>query len=200
MSEVAEAPELAVIDDPAAAAALASPLRRRLLEQFAEPASATSAARAIGLSRQLAAYHVRELERHGYLRLVHEEPRRGCVERLLQRTAQQFTPSARLFGGAAPDARRLRDRASAAYLTALATQAAHEVGQAHCAAQAAGRTLPTLAISVDVALVSPKARQEFAHALAESVAALAARFNRPGAGARHYRVLVGSYPAPQEAP
>lgn len=50
-------------------------------------ALATTVARSLGLCRQRVAYHVRQLETHGYVELVREEPRRGCIERIVRRKA-----------------------------------------------------------------------------------------------------------------
>lgn len=199
MSDATAAPELSLVDDAATAAVLGSPLRQRLLEHFAEPSSASGAARALGVSRQLAAYHVRELERHGLLRLVREEARRGCTERILQRSAQRFAAAAPVFGRAGADTRQLRDRASAAYLAALTAEASLEVSAAHAAANALGRTLPTLGLDVDIAFASPAARKAFAEELATGIATLAAKYHAPKrAGARAHRLVVGCYPTQRE--
>jgi hypothetical protein len=44
---------------------LAAPLRQRILEALAEPGSASTMARTLGLARQKVADHVRQLEKHG---------------------------------------------------------------------------------------------------------------------------------------
>ena len=62
-----------LVNDPRQAAMLAAPLRRRFLEALAEPGSASTMARSLGLTRQKVAYHVRQLEKHGFVELVREE-------------------------------------------------------------------------------------------------------------------------------
>lgn len=64
------------VDDPAALRALAHPLRLRLLEQLtvAGPATATTLAQRLGESSGATSYHLRQLERYGF---VEEDPGRG---------------------------------------------------------------------------------------------------------------------------
>ena len=71
--------DIAVIEDPATAESLLDPVRTRLLEALAEPASATMLARRVGLPRQLVNYHLRTLERHGLVELEAER-RKGKRE------------------------------------------------------------------------------------------------------------------------
>ena len=89
-----------VVDDPRHAALLAAPVRRRILDALAEPGSASTVARSLGIARQLVAYHVRRLEAGGYVELVREEQRRGCTERVVRRTAQYLVASPDVFGAA----------------------------------------------------------------------------------------------------
>jgi hypothetical protein len=58
-----------VIDRPRDSALLAAPVRQRILEALREPASASGAARRLGLTRQVATYHFRQLEDAGFLTL-----------------------------------------------------------------------------------------------------------------------------------
>ena len=62
--------DVTVIDDPAAAEASLDPIRVRLLAELAQPGSASTLATRVGLTRQKANYHLRELERHGLVELV----------------------------------------------------------------------------------------------------------------------------------
>jgi DNA-binding MarR family transcriptional regulator len=59
-----------VVTDSAQLATLLSPLRMRVLEEMHEPESAASLAPRLGLSRQNLNYHLRELEREGFLEVV----------------------------------------------------------------------------------------------------------------------------------
>ena len=61
--------------------ALSHPLRVHILDALSEAtASPSDLAREVGLSVNYVAYHVKELEKLGYLELVKTEPRRGTVE------------------------------------------------------------------------------------------------------------------------
>ena len=61
--------------------ALSHPLRVHILDVLAEAgASPSDLAREVGLSVNYVAYHVKELEKLGYLELVKTVPRRGTVE------------------------------------------------------------------------------------------------------------------------
>ena len=59
--------DIEVIQDAATAESLLDPVRTRLLGALAEPASATMLASRLGLPRQLVNYHLRTLERTGWL-------------------------------------------------------------------------------------------------------------------------------------
>lgn len=61
--------------------ALSHPLRAHILDVVSEAiASPSDLAREVGLDVNYVAYHVKELEKTGYLKLVKTEPRRGAVE------------------------------------------------------------------------------------------------------------------------
>jgi len=188
-------PAVQVVRNPKHAAMLAAPVRQRILEALAEPGSASTVARALGLTRQLAAYHVHQLEESGYVKLVREEPRRGCVERIVQRTARHLVASNEVFGRAGLDLKRLKNKFSGDYLVALAMRMAKEVGEAQDIAERAGRPLPTLSSDIEVRLRSPAERQAFAEELLEAVAGLVAKYHddRHPDG-RSYRLVIGAYP------
>lgn len=188
-------PAIHVVHDPRAAALLAAPIRRRILEALAEPASATQLAERLGVSRQGIAYHVRQLEAHGFLELDREEARRGCTERILRRTARAFVASNEVFGTAGLDPEHVKDRFSSEYLLALAGRMTHEVGLAQAASERKGARLPTLGTDVAVRLPSPERRQAFAEELLEAITRIAAKYHdESAADGRDYRVVLGAYP------
>jgi DNA-binding transcriptional ArsR family regulator len=184
-----------VVRDPRHAALLAAPIRQRILEALDQPGSASTVAAALGLTRQKVAYHVKQLEDHGYLRLIREEQRRGCTERIMERTARYLVASNEMFGTAGLEPRRLQDKFSSHYLMALAGQMAREVGDAQAAADRAGKRLPTLSTDVVVRLRSPAEREAFAEELVDGIARLVARYHDDKhPDGRSYRVVVGAYP------
>lgn len=148
-----------LVNDPRQAAMLAAPLRQRILETLAEPGSASTLARTLGLARQKVAYHVRQLEKHGFVELVREEQRRGCTERIVRRTAQYLVASPSVLAPGM-DPRKLKDKFSSSYLIALASRMAQEVGEAQAIAEKAGKRLPTLSTDVEIRLRSPRERED----------------------------------------
>ena len=173
---------------------LAAPLRQRILEALAEPGSASTMARTLGLARQKVAYHVRQLEKHGFVELVREEQRRGCKERIVRRTAQYLVASPSVLAPGM-DPRKLKDKFSSSYLIALASRMAQEVGEAQAIAERAGKRLPTLSTDVEIRLRSPREREAFAEELLEAIARLAAKYHDEiHPDGRTYRVVVGAHP------
>jgi predicted ArsR family transcriptional regulator len=183
-----------LVDDPRQAAMLAAPLRQRILLALAEPGSASTMARTLGLPRQKVAYHVRQLEEHGFVELVRKEKRRGCTERIVRRTAQYLVAAPSVLAPGM-DPRKLKDKFSSSYLIALASRMAQEVGEAQAIAEKAGKPLPTLSTDVEIRLRSSKEREAFAEELLEAIARLAAKYHdEKHPDGRTYRLVVGAHP------
>lgn len=186
--------DLDVIDDPATAVTALDPTRTRILELLAEPGSATTVAAELGMSRQRANYHLRALEEHGLVELVEERPRRGFTERIVQSRARTFVVG-RPVG--AIDPRRMRDRLSSAYLIALGARLVDDVASLARRAEAAGRSLPVLALDTEIRFASARERAAFTEELANAVADLAARYHDEHApGGRWHRLVVAAHPRP----
>lgn len=183
-----------VVNDPRHAAMLAAPVRQRILAALEEPGSATTIARTLGVARQLVAYHVRQLEAHGFVELVREEQRRGCTERIVRRTARYLVASPSVLAPGI-DPRKLKDKFSSGYLIALASRMAQEVGDAQAAAEKAGKPLPTLSTDVEIRLRSARDREAFAEELLGAIASLAAKYHdETHPDGRTYRVVVAAHP------
>src|SRR4051794_12728632 len=188
--------DVAVIDDPSAAEASLDPIRARLLAELAEPASASTLAPRVGLTRQKANYHLRALERHGLVALVEERRKGNCTERVLQATAASYVISPTALAAVAPDPSREPDQRSARWLLAVAGRLVGEVGERRTGAGAAGRPLATLGIDSEVRFASAKDRAAFAGELAEGVNGLVARYHgEDAAGGRAHRFVVALHPA-----
>ena len=152
-------------------------------------------AKTLGLSRQSVAYHVKQLEEHGFVELVREEARRGCTERIVRRTARYLVASPEVFGAQGFEPHKVKDKFSSAYLVAIASRMAREVGEAQAAADKSGKRLPTLSVDVEVRLANPEAREAFAEELLDTIAKLAAKYNDTQApDGRTYRLVVGAHP------
>ena len=187
--------DVEVIQSPQAAAAALDPVRARLLSELAEPASASSLAARVGLSRQKVNYHLRALERHGLVELVEERRRGNCTERVLQATAASYVISPAALSAVAPDPSREPDGRSARWLLAVAGRLVGEVGELITAASAAGKPLATLGVASEVRFASAKERAAFAAELAQAVNGLVAKYHDEGApGGRPHRFVVALHP------
>jgi len=191
--------DLAVLDDPAAAAAALEPTRARLLAALvAEPASAAGLAARVGLPRQRLGHHLTVLQRHGLVVEVERRRHGGLTERVLQASAASYVVSPAALGEAGSDPRQVPDRLSAAYAVALAARVVREVGALLRGATAAGRRLPTLSLDVDIRFRSATERAAFADDLAAAVRSLATRYHDELApDGRWYRLITVSYPRPR---
>ena len=183
-----------VLTDSTRLAAALSPLRMRLLEEMKEPQSATSLAPLLGLSRQTLNYHLRELEREGFLELVEERQRRGCIERLMKVTSRSFVVNPALLGGLADDPTQASDRMSSAYLMATASRIVRDVAVLGQRAAAVDERLATFTMDTEIAFRSPAAFLSFTEDLTGAVARLAVKYDQPSARSRRFRVVLGSHP------
>jgi DNA-binding transcriptional ArsR family regulator len=187
-----------LIDDPKAVGLLADPVRRKILQQLDTPRSATAVARVLGLPRQRVGYHMRELEKHGFVETQCEERRRGCIERVMRRTSDSIVIAPDSMSEEKLHPRGVRDRFSSHYLLALASQMLSEVATARPSDESGDQLLPTFSLQVDVRLATQQDKNAFAEELGREVARLAVKYHQPQSrGGRSFRVMIGSYPAPQ---
>jgi DNA-binding transcriptional ArsR family regulator len=188
--------DVAVIEDPTAAEVSLDPIRARLLAELAEPASATSVAARVGLTRQKVNYHLRTLEEHGLVELVEERRKGNMTERVLQATALSYVISPAALAAVQPDPSRAPDRLSARWMIALAARLVREVGQLLVGSAKARKRLATFAMDGEVRFASAADRAAFAEELARSVTALIGKYHDEGAdGGREHRVLVAVHPS-----
>jgi DNA-binding transcriptional ArsR family regulator len=188
--------DVGVIDEPAAAAATLDPVRARLLHELASPASASTLAARLGLSRQKVNYHLRGLERHGLVELVEERRKGNMTERVLRASAQAYVISPAAAGPVAPDPARSPDRLSAQWLLAVAARLVQDVGALITAGTRAGRRVATFTIDGEVRFASAADRARFATELSDAVAGLVAKYHDESAtrGRRH-RIVVALHPS-----
>jgi DNA-binding transcriptional ArsR family regulator len=194
MQSTTAAHQVEILDDVSRVAAVLSPIRRRILESFDQPESATEVARRLDLPRQKVNYHLRELEREGFLELAEERRRRGCVERRLRPTARSYVINPALLGRLTVDPDQVRDRFSSTYLIAVAARIVREVNLLRRRAARVRKRLATLTLQADINFRSPAARTAFAEELSDTVARLTAKYHDPSPGSRKYRVIVGGHP------
>jgi DNA-binding transcriptional ArsR family regulator len=190
--------DVEIIEDPAAAAVALDPVRSRLLSELVEPGSAANLAERVGLARQKVNYHVRALEAHGLVELAEERQRGGITERVLRATAATYVVSPAALGEDAVDPEQASDHFSARYLVALAGRAVREVGNLARKAGAAGKRMPTMSLDTEIRFRSAEDRAAFADELTAAVVELASRYHHDDG--RPHRLVVASYPKPQETP
>jgi DNA-binding transcriptional ArsR family regulator len=168
-----------------------------------EPASATEMARQLGLPRQRVNYHVRALERAGFLKAAGRRRRRNLIEQRYVATARSYVLSPGLLGPLAADWRSIEDTASADYMLALAEQVRADVATAADEAKSEGKALATLSVKAQFRFQTPAERTEFAAAVRQALIDVIARHTspnrlengRPGRG-RPYRLVLACYPVP----
>lgn len=195
-------PEILIVADPARAAAALSPIRRRMLAALAEASdSATGLAVRLGDSRQRLNYHLRELEKAGFVELAEERRKGNCVERVLRAKARHWLIDPGALADLAGELLPPADRFSATYLVALAARAIREVaGLARTAADGRKR-LATLAIDAEVRLARPADFPAFADDLAHAVGEVIARHHVDNVpGGRRIRVMAGAWPGKERQP
>lgn len=193
-------PDVAVLEDPAAAVVALDPVRAKVLASLAaEPASAAGVAVRVGLSRQKVGYHLNALAEHGLVVEVGQRRHGGLTERIFAASAAAYVVSPGAMGAAGADPERVADRLSASYLIAVAARVVREVGNLAASASEAGKRLPTLSVDADIRFRSAAQRAAFAEELAVAVRGLAAQYHDETApGGRWYRVVALAHPRPQE--
>lgn len=186
------------VDDARAVRALADPVRRQILKRLETPASAVCVARDLGLPRQRVGYHMRELEKHGFVEVLREERKRGCIEKVMRRTADSIVLAPDSLSDDKLHLQVIKDRFSSRYLMAMATQMLREVSDVQTGAPADEKFQPTFSLQVDVRLATQQDKNTFAEELGREIARLAVKYHQPQSrGGRSFRVVVASYPAPQ---
>ncbi|MET3174814.1 UNVERIFIED_ORG: DNA-binding transcriptional ArsR family regulator [Arthrobacter sp. UYCu721] len=186
--------DIEVIEDPAAAEASLDPIRTRILQELAEPGSATQLAAKVGLPRQKVNYHLKALERHGLVELVEERRKGNVTERVLQATAASYLISPVALASVAPDPHRFSDRFSAFWLLALAGRMVQEVGKLIAGAAAARQKLATFAIDGEIVFRTAADRAAFAEELGVAVTRLVDKYHDGGSVARAGGTPAGGSP------
>jgi DNA-binding transcriptional ArsR family regulator len=187
---------LEMVEQSTRAAALMHPMRLRILDSLREPGSASTVARELGLPRQKVNYHLRELEKAGFLEEVEQRRNGNCIERIVRAKATHYLINPEILGSLAVDGASVEDRFSSAYLIALAVEAIRDVAAAQEKATKAKKRVATLTMQADVRFANAEQRRAFAEELANAVAKLVAKYHDDEtAGGRKYRLMFGAWPA-----
>jgi DNA-binding MarR family transcriptional regulator len=185
---------LQIVQSAEKAAVLLQPGRLGFLEALIEPNSAAGVARRMGIPRQKVNYHLRELEREGFIEFVAERSKGNCVERMVRATAREFLIAP--HAGTAADIRHAADRFSVAYLVSTAARIIRDLAALVLRARRAGKRLATLTLEAEIRFATAESRAAFAEELTATLAHLAAKYHDERAeGGRRFRLVAVSYPA-----
>ena len=174
------------------AATMLHPMRLRILHALREPGSASTVARQLGLARQKVNYHLRELEKAGFLEEIEERRAGNCIERIVRAKATHYLIDPEVLGTLAADGASVEDRVSSAYLIALAAGTIRDVAALQQRAAKAKKRVPTFALESEIRFANAEDRRQFTEDLANAVARLVAKYHDDGG--RPYRFVVGAYP------
>lgn len=183
-----------LVSDPDKAVTVLHPLRLAILQRLGEPRSASSLAREMNLPRQKINYHLRELERKGFLELVEERRKGNCTERILKARAQSYLIDPSSLGTLSGPA--VKDRFSSSYLVAVAGESIKEVAVLRQRADRTGKILPTFTLQTEVRFARPTDLQSFTEDLTAALSRLVDKYTRPvSETARRFKLNLLSYPA-----
>lgn len=187
---------LAVVRGAAEAGALLHPMRMRILDALRAPASATAVAKQLGFPRQKVNYHLRELEKAGFIEEMEQRRAGNCIERIVRAKASHYLIHPEMLGDLAADPDAIEDRFSSTYLIALAAQTVREVATAQQQAEKSKKRLATFSLQTDVRFATAADRKAFANELSNVVAGLVARYHdEDDDGGRTFRFVMGGYPS-----
>jgi DNA-binding transcriptional ArsR family regulator len=185
-----------VVRDTAKAAALLQPARLQMLDLLRqEPNSGSGIARRMDLPRQQVNYHLRELEKEGFVEFVEERRRGNCMERIVRSAAQSFVVSPEALGPVGAMPLTSQDRFSIAYLVGSAMRIIRDLAYLSRQAVQAGKRLSTITLETEIRFRSATERAAFAEELAQTLATLTAKYHDEKAdNGRRFRFVAGGYP------
>jgi hypothetical protein len=135
-------------------------------------------------------YHLRELEREGFVELFEERRKGNCIERMVRATAREFL--------IAPHAGKTvtADRFSAAYLVSSMARVIRDLAAICLRAGKARKRVATLTLETEIRFATAESRSAFAEELTATIAHLARKYhNEQAEGGRRFRLIAASYPA-----
>lgn len=183
---------LELVAQSARAATMLHPMRLRILHALREAGSASTVARQLGLARQKVNYHLRELEKAGFVEEVEQRRAGNCIERIVRATATHYLIDPEVLGTLAADGASVEDHVSSAYLIALAAGTIRDVAALQQRAAKAKKRVATFALETEVRFASAEARKQFTEELANAIARLVAKHHDEGG--RPHRFIAGAYP------
>lgn len=184
-----------MVSDPDVVVDTLTAFRRRLLDLLDEPRSATGLARLVGTSRQRVNYHLRALEHAGLVELVEERPRRGVIERFLQRRADVVVVDPLAFAGTGLHD---RDRVGIAGVVVTARDLLTQAAAVAADAAAANQRVAMATLDTEIVVDSPATMRAMLDEIARVVAAHGS--DGPGLRVRVATMAVPAAPPPDRSP
>ena len=184
-----------VIGSVGEARVLLKPLRMDIMHMLSEPLGCTELARRLGLTPQKVHYHVKVLEKAGFIEQVDERQARGLTEAIYQSAAHSvsFAPAlVAALGGR----EKLRDNLSIGYMMGLADELARDSNRL----AAMQDESPTLNLSAQIELADPARRAEFMDELQQLIQFLAEKYGADDGVPRHsadiFKLVLACYRNP----
>jgi DNA-binding transcriptional ArsR family regulator len=184
-----------VVEEPEELAALAHPLRVRILDVLRTPASAATVARAVGQSRQNVNYHLKELERTGLVHRAGEQRKGNFMETLFESAAPTILISPRALWGDEQRADALKAQLSLENLVLLGERLGRDASVLLDRAAFDGEEIASAAVEAEVHFANEAARAEFVREYLAAVGPLLTKFGRRKG--QRYRVALAAYPDPE---
>ena len=172
--------------------ALGHPTRVAILEALREPAAAATVARAIGRSRQLVNYHLKELERAGLVERVGERQKGNFVEALYRAVAQSFMVSPHLTHTEPRRVEALRRQHALGMLLDLGERIQHDATLLLEGVALDGTDVPSATVSAEAHFANGEDRAAFIDAYLTSLRDLLER--HASSGGAPFRVVMAVYP------
>ncbi len=186
----------AVIDTNEQLAALAHPLRLRILDELRAPGTAAGAARRIGESRQLVNHHVRALAKVGLVRSAGERRNGNFVEQLYESIAGTFVLSPRLTWGDGGRARTLVQQVPLRDLVEFGERLQRAAAALLDRAAFDGEAIPSAVVETTIRFADAADRAAFLEEFLASTAALVDKYASRDGDA--YSVGLVVHPTPNE--
>jgi DNA-binding transcriptional ArsR family regulator len=186
------------VEDLPALQAIAHPVRLKMLELLREPKSAASLARELGEGRQKANYHLKELERGGFVRPAGERRKGNMTEQLYEAVAGAVLVSPRLMWSDGRRAEALRDQAALASLVDLGDRIQSDAAELLERAAYEDAQIPSAVVEAAVTFKDAASRSQFMHEYLEMLGPLLKRYAAHRDAGTRFRVALAVYPEPEE--
>lgn len=182
------------VRDAEGLAALAHPLRVRILEELREPDSAAGVARRLGEPRQKVNYHLKELAGAGLVEQAGERRRGNFVEQLYRAVARTFVVSPEVAWSHPRRVEALRHQHSLEQLVLMGEHLQRDAAGLLDRAAFDGETIASASVTAELHFAGEKERAAFMNDYLAALGELVERYGSKEGDP--YRVLLAVYPRP----